>query len=129
MPGIEFSLPGNSGGIALARDFARRALSGWAYLGSHDDVVLLVSELVTNAQRHGRGVPILRLAGTGSRVRIEVSDSSPVPPRARQSGPDGGWGMHLVEQLSHQWGISFPVDGGGKVVWCELRADNGVAPA
>ena len=128
VPGIEFSLPGIGGGIALARDFTRRALAGWAYLGSHDDVVLVVSELLTNAQRHGRGVPLLRLAGTGNRVRVEVSDASPVPPRARQSGPDGGWGVHLVERLSHRWGVSFADNGGGKVVWCELVAENGVAP-
>jgi anti-sigma regulatory factor (Ser/Thr protein kinase) len=120
----EFSLPEGEGTIALARDFTRDALTGWGYQGAHDDVVLAVSELVTNALRHGRGLPILRLTSTAGVIRIEVTDSSPTPPRIRQPGADGGRGLRMVERLSAAWGAVRA--GEGKVVWCEFRAQTDV---
>ncbi|WP_253767285.1 ATP-binding protein [Goodfellowiella coeruleoviolacea] len=114
----ELSLPDDSRGVALAREFARKALVAWSYPGWHDDVVLIVSELVSNALRHGRGAPVLRLANTGARLRVEVADQSPVLPTLRPAGATGGWGLRLVGRLAADWGV-VPEDG-GKTVWCEL---------
>lgn len=77
----------------LARNCAWVDLSG---------VLLVVSELVTNAQRHARGRWQLRVQAEPHRVRIEVTDPVPLPPRWRPGNLDGsgGWGLRIVEQCS-----------------------------
>lgn len=106
-------------GVADVREFVRTQLAQWRYRGRRDDVVLIASEMVTNALLHGEGEPVLRLSGSAWQVRVEVSDDSPTLPAVRQAGSDGGWGLRLLDQLSAGWG-AFP-QGIGKVVWCELR--------
>lgn len=110
-----------SGG-ADAATAARRALRPLApLLGAlHDDVALLVSELVTNAVRHagvGPKDPIaLRVAAWPRRVRVEVSDRgsfSGREPRPRSDGASG-WGLYLVDRLADRWGAA------GGTVWFEL---------
>jgi anti-sigma regulatory factor (Ser/Thr protein kinase) len=120
----EFSLPEGEGTVALARDFTREVLAGWGDRDTNGDVVLVVSELVTNAVRHGRCLPILRLSATAGGIRVEVTDTDPTPPRIRQPGADGGWGLRMVERLSSAWGV-VP-EGEGKVVWCEFRTQTDV---
>lgn len=116
----EFSAPAGRGAAALTRDFVRRTLVDWGYRGNHDDVVLVVSELVTNALRHAAGTPLLRLVGAGPGLRIEVADASPALPRSRPAGTSGGWGLTLVQRLTARWGADPRPD--GKVVWCEMAA-------
>lgn len=73
-------------------------------------VCLLVSELVTNSVKYGEGptVRVLiddRLSG---RLQIAVLDdgSGFVPrPRTRPATEAGGWGLHLVDELSDGWGV------------------------
>jgi len=120
MYAIERCLADEPGSVTLARDITRHALSEYHYRGPQDDVLLVVSELVTNALVHGRGTPVLRLVGDAVRIRVEVSDGDPGLPQCKEPGPSGGWGLNLVEQLAVGWGAS-PRDG-GKVVWCELEA-------
>jgi anti-sigma regulatory factor (Ser/Thr protein kinase) len=94
--------------------------------GCADDAVLLVaSELVTNAVRHGAGDAELRVELHGDDVRIEVVDGGhaeleiprPVPP------PDalGGRGLLLVRDVSRRWGAGFDA-AGRTLVWAELTA-------
>lgn len=113
-----FSLPEEDrrGSVALARDFTRRATATCGYLGCHEDVVLVVSELTTNAVRHGGGRPFVRIVGGYDQVLVEVVDDSSARPAPRR----GGWGLQLVEQLAARWGVVER--GGQKVVWCELTA-------
>ncbi|WP_146173740.1 ATP-binding protein [Saccharothrix carnea] len=118
-----FSAPVDRGAAGLARDFVRRTLGDLRYLGDHSDVVLVVSELVSNALRHTATAPLIRLSGDARRLRIEVVDGSPVPPRLRLSASVGGWGLQLVQQLATDWG-AHP-EPGGKVVWCEMAAETG----
>jgi anti-sigma regulatory factor (Ser/Thr protein kinase) len=113
-----FGPPDGAGSVGLARDFTRKTLLDWGFRGAHDDVVLAVSELVTNASRHAYGPTALRLTGGRRHVRIEVSDGSVVKPVLRPAGTTGGWGLRLVERLASRWGVV--VGGTGKVVWCEL---------
>ncbi|TDC65103.1 ATP-binding protein [Streptomyces hainanensis] len=86
-----------------------------------DTVVLLVSELVTNAVVHTGRPAVLRIAvrEPGS-VRLEVVDVSARAPRPRRAeGEDtGGRGLELVELLADRWG--WQEEGAGKRVWCEL---------
>jgi hypothetical protein len=121
----ELCLPEDYGSPALARQFAHETLSRWDYRGRHDDVVLVVSELVANALVHGHGSPVLRLRATAepdgqapAGVRVEVADDSRVLPEPRGPGAGGGWGLKLVERLAAGWGAVHR--GRGKVVWCEL---------
>ena len=85
------------------------------------DVVLLVSELITNSVKYG-GVGDLRLqidAPSPKRLRIEVVDQGvgfePVA-RSRPRTEPGGWGLHLVETLADRWGVHE----GSTHVWFEI---------
>ncbi|MFB9684354.1 ATP-binding protein [Amycolatopsis plumensis] len=109
-----------AGGLAAARRFTRLALLAWTDGAAIDDALLIVTELATNALRHGGGDPVLRLSVDGTDVRIEVFDDSPAPPVRRPAGPDGGWGLTLVDRLASVRGTER--HGRGKVVWCLLPA-------
>lgn len=85
----------------------------------YDDVVLVVSELVTNAVRYGSSDGIdLKVAKRDGRIRVEVTDhgdgfSIDVP-------RGDGLGLNIVERLAENWGIK-----NGKhtfTVWAELSA-------
>ncbi|MGW2156343.1 ATP-binding protein [Nonomuraea sp. NPDC001699] len=130
---VDTRLPEEMGSITAARQRAREALAECGYRGRREDVLLVVSELVTNALVHGDGPPALRIRCTSSHVRIEVRDSGAGLPEPREPGPDNGWGLHVIELLSTGWGFSRAEDGddgedGGKVVWCEMAQHVG-APA
>jgi anti-sigma regulatory factor (Ser/Thr protein kinase) len=90
-----------------------------------DDALLLISELVTNAVRHGSPPILLALECDGEGLRVRVRDGAPALPRPRDSIPEdeGGRGLALVDALSDAWGAEPVVDehGGGKSVWFELR--------
>lgn len=117
-----------AGVVTRCRDFTRSALADWRWVpGSEaeEDVLLLVSELVTNACLHAGGPRelVLRYA-PGGRLRVEVTDDSPEPPKPRpvqdRSRP-GGHGLVLLNVLARSWG-SAPLPGPrpGKTVWLEV---------
>src|SRR5882757_8488269 len=76
------ALSGASGVVPLARDFTRQALYDWGWLpastadrqAAAEDVLLVVSELVTNACLHAEGPEELRVSCDKKVFRIEVSD-------------------------------------------------------
>jgi anti-sigma regulatory factor (Ser/Thr protein kinase) len=91
------------------------------------DVTLLVSELVTNSVKYG-GPGTVAVRATSSHrghVRVEVLDDGEgfLPgPRLRRLSDPGGWGLHLVQQLTDRWGV---LDDEGHV-WFEI--DRSLAP-
>jgi anti-sigma regulatory factor (Ser/Thr protein kinase) len=106
--------------VAQARDLIRDRLLAWDLHGLADVVELLVSELVTNALRYGIAPFGLRMTRDAANVMVEVSDGNPTVPRLRnvQVGDEGGRGLHLVDELSADWGVrSHPQ---GKTVWFTL---------
>jgi anti-sigma regulatory factor (Ser/Thr protein kinase) len=107
--------------VMHARRFTARTLRAWKIAEQADAVLLVVSELVTNALVHTQGAVRLELTHAADRVRVAVSDSSPRAP-AKPVIVDweatGGRGLLLVEATSASWG-SVPV-GGGKQVWSEI---------
>jgi anti-sigma regulatory factor (Ser/Thr protein kinase) len=90
-----------------------------------ETLILLVSELVTNAVVHTGRPAVLRLSLPGAEaesapVRLEVADRSgraPVP-RCVDGDATGGRGLALVDGLADRWGWS--PEGAGKSIWCEL---------
>jgi anti-sigma regulatory factor (Ser/Thr protein kinase) len=95
-------------------------------LGVSDDerdvVALLVSELVTNAIRHGRPPLTVRAKHTDGSVTVGVEDASstvPVPVKDTSWDANGGRGLHLVEALADGWGVTR--NGNGKRVWFRLE--------
>ena len=107
--------------VMHARRFTARTLRRWNVQAAADAVLLVVSELVTNALVHTQGSVRLDLVLRGNRVRISVSDSSPRAP-AKPVIVDwestGGRGLLLVEAVSDASG-TVPV-AGGKQVWSEI---------
>ncbi len=85
-----------------------------------DSAVLLTSELVTNALKHGQGSPSLTVDAGELHVRVEVGDDEPRPPVRTTADPDAesGRGLFIVDALASAWGVDEQPD--GKVVWFEL---------
>lgn len=90
-----------------------------------DDVVLLVSELVTNAVRHGQGPMVRRGArGRGRSCHVEVVDGGtgfrPPDGPSDPTAPDGR-GLQMVGRLSDDWGV---YEGNSTHVWFVLDLDS-----
>ncbi|MCW7940819.1 PAS/PAC sensor protein [Streptomyces hygroscopicus] len=107
--------------VRHARRFTRRTLRAWGVTEGLDMVLLVVSELVTNALVHTDGPVRLDLTLLNHRLRVAVADSSPrtpVKPTSIGWEATGGRGILLVEAVSAMWG-TLPVSG-GKQVWADL---------
>ncbi|MEU9173722.1 ATP-binding protein [Streptomyces sp. NPDC048420] len=106
-----------------ARRFTAEVLTGWGLGGTElaDDVLLCVSELVTNAVIHGvppgRQLRLL-LRREGRMLVVEVHDSGGGTPHVVHDGDEGGRGLLLVAALSDKWGVREREP--GKAVWCEF---------
>jgi hypothetical protein len=88
-----------------------------------EDVLLMTSELVTNACLYAGGPVELTVSAAGpGRVRVEVVDASPrapgVRPPATPARP-GGHGLRVVQRLARRWGSE--ARSGGKAVWFEVE--------
>lgn len=120
-------LPPTTDSVPVARRYARDALQQSA--ADVDTVVLLVSELVTNAVLHARSDLFLSVIDRGALARVEVRDSSPVPPRLHRFAVESatGRGLRLLDQLSLRWGAERTADDQGKVVWFEVGEPNEAA--
>ncbi|MER5217571.1 ATP-binding protein [Streptomyces sp. NPDC002838] len=119
----EWTFPADPGAVRTARAVVRGRLRDWNLDSLADLAALLVSELVTNSLRHATGpigVRLVRPAGLGGVLLVEVSDPLPDPPRERVARPDdeGGRGLQLVAHSSRRWGTR--PDEEGKTVWFEL---------
>jgi hypothetical protein len=125
--------------LDTTRAFVRRTMHAWRIDGLADDLALVVTELVTNALRHGvrsrgpaaEGDVGVALYGTDNRLMCAVSDSSDeVPVRmAPDLARSSGRGLQIVEALSMYWGwTALERDDGshGKSVWAVFTLDGGV---
>lgn len=119
----EVTLPAGPEGAGFARRAMARAADLWLLdREMTETALLLVSELATNAIRHGSPPVRLSLRMQGDQLRVEVTDSSPTLPQLGHPGPDqtGGRGLQIVQQLAARWGSSASRSRLGKTVWFEL---------
>lgn len=118
---IRIPLPADSWAARVARSEAGRALEALLWDHRVADVLLIVSELVTNAVEQKVAAIELVLEVNGRTLRIEVCDSGGGRPVVRSSGPGEtrGRGLNIVAGVSDAWGSD--VAHGRTVVWSEIR--------
>jgi anti-sigma regulatory factor (Ser/Thr protein kinase) len=87
-----------------------------------EDLQLVVSELVTNSVKFGpkRAITLALTIGGDGVVKGEVIDQGDGE-RAKvemtaEPTLDGGWGLHLVDQVAQHWGVHE----GSTHVWFEI---------
>ena len=140
-------LPGGDTAPAVARRYVREVGAAWA-TDLLESVLLVTSELVTNAVRHGAGEVTLVVRTSTQTIRVEVCDGGvePVPQPAgdpihgaahgaggdggdRRDGADrrdsrqvseGGRGLYIVDAVAGRWGVTYAHEPPGKVVWFEM---------
>ena len=117
-----WDLPDSLEAAAIARREIESVVDAWGLAALRDEVVLLVSELVTNALRHARSPVRLHAEADDHRLRVGVDDGgAAVVLRPRLFPPvdqENGRGLALLEMLSSRWGMVARAD--GKTVWFEL---------
>jgi len=105
-----------------ARRAVRPQLEAWEVpAGLLEDLVLITSELVTNAFVHARPPIDLRIRRANHEVVLEVQDRALLRPRRRRPDDDDehGRGLNIVEVLADDWGTRSSES--GKTVWCTVR--------
>ena len=123
-PLLELTLPGGPAAPDAARRALAAALGGRLSERVENDALIVVSELVTNAIRHGGArrpadeVAVHAALRDGA-LRVEVTDPGPgFEPGGHGPRSDGGFGLHLLDRLATRWGVT----GGEPVtVWVELE--------
>jgi anti-sigma regulatory factor (Ser/Thr protein kinase) len=128
----ELALPGGAESVSLARAALRARLEPSLSPERLSDVLLMASELVTNAVRHGRATgPAdrirVRVCEPAGRLRVEVRDAGPglaLPPE--RGAHEGGMGLKLVKRLSDAWAAER--EGSTTTVWFEVDPERGPSP-
>ncbi|MFF3145063.1 SpoIIE family protein phosphatase, partial [Streptomyces sp. NPDC057927] len=117
-----WDLPADPARVSEVRAAALRQLADWGLDETAFAAELMLSELVTNAIRHGAGPIRVRLLH-GRTLICEVSDASNTAPHLRRatSTDEGGRGLFLVAQLAQSWGTRYLPE--GKVIWAECGLD------
>ncbi|WP_328679823.1 ATP-binding protein [Streptomyces sp. NBC_00343] len=118
---VNVAAVGPATSVAGARDSARAFLEGLdrpIAAEAADTVVLVVSELVTNALRHGGGTCTLNLTAHPDGVEVAVRDRSSRTPRMRTpdlNGGTGGFGWPMVNRLARTTAVTRQAAGGKTV--------------
>jgi anti-sigma regulatory factor (Ser/Thr protein kinase) len=120
-----FRVEAEDSAVPQARHTITALVRSWNVAFSEEQVAqveLLSAEVITNAIHHTQAPCSVSVQWNGVRVRVEVTDTSPVRPKRRQSSPDaeGGRGLVLVDALAADWGSVC--DAAGKVVWFEVAS-------
>ena len=121
----KFELAGGTDAPGIARVEIAELLADRISPADLLDVTVLVSEVVTNAVRHGhadaRDSVVVHVAIAGDLLRIEVCDHGPgfSPPANPQRRADGGGnGLMMLQRMSSAWGVATD---DGTCVWFERQ--------
>ncbi|MFJ6690196.1 SpoIIE family protein phosphatase [Streptomyces sp. NPDC091294] len=121
----DWTLPADASVVGTARRLVDRQLAAWHLDEAAYTTGLVVSELVTNAIRYGKGPVRLRLIRDRGRLLTEVTDASSASPHLRRAreNDEGGRGLFIVMRLSTHWGVRHSRH--DKTIWSEQRLDGG----
>jgi anti-sigma regulatory factor (Ser/Thr protein kinase) len=105
------TLDAEPGAVSEARHWVAAVTRGLLEGDQAQSLRLIVSELVTNALRHGDDGERIDLAVTPKPefLCVQVTDDGPglAPrPRALEGDGEGGFGLFFVEQLARRWGVT-----------------------
>lgn len=126
------TLPSDPVSVSAARRHVARVLGEWGMYDDTDDagtILLIVSELATNAVLHTRGqspaFTVRLVLDRDEEVRLEVTDSHPRWPRRLPAAvqQDNGRGLAIIRALAKESAGRFgvaPTAEGGKTVWVAL---------
>ncbi|WSY79514.1 ATP-binding protein [Streptomyces sp. NBC_00879] len=127
LPAFDIAIASKPASVSVAR----RAANAW--IRSHcqmsadsvEDVLVVLSELCTNAVQHGRheSIDVRGWMPAPDQLRLEVHDKSPSPvPCPQHVGPEGesGRGLLLVDNLIAGLGGDWGFSGDGTSAWCLL---------
>jgi serine phosphatase RsbU (regulator of sigma subunit) len=113
-----WDIPADPAMVARARKLATDQLCTWGLAQAEYTTELVVSELVTNAIRHGAPPIQLRLIHDQTLI-CEVTDASSTAPHLKRSRTldEDGRGLLLVYGLTRSWGTRQTTT--GKTIWCQ----------
>ncbi len=125
---LELQLPQTTDSVRRARRTIAAFLDPSDVPGTVvDDLLLLVSELVTNAVVHAGSPAVVRLDADVERIKVAVADREPAKALGQAVEPDplssSGRGVLLVDRLAARWGVEPHCE--GKTVWFELPRATG----
>ncbi|MFJ5561649.1 SpoIIE family protein phosphatase [Streptomyces sp. NPDC093250] len=119
----DWTLPTDPSVVGTARRLVNQQLAAWHLDWVVYTTELIVSELVTNAIRYGKGPVRLRLIHDQHRLLSEVTDANSASPHLRhaRTSDEGGRGLFIVMRLSSRWGVRHSRQ--DKTIWSEQRLD------
>ncbi|MET0136222.1 MAG: ATP-binding protein [Kibdelosporangium sp.] len=121
VPGWQHTLQGQPKLSELRREVSS-ALAPQLSEPALDDLLLVLTELISNTYRHTHAPRQAQVLVTDAGVLVEVSDGDSADLRLRPPSPvrTGGRGLILVGALAEDWGVESTQDREGKTVWALL---------
>jgi len=105
-----FMVPAEPHAVPQARERVAELADGFVERGRVHDLRLVISEVVTNAVRHGgEGDMLIAVTPKQGYLCVQVTDTGDgfAPrPRAYEPDEDGGFGLFLIERLTRRWGLT-----------------------
>lgn len=123
----QWDVPDRPSAVGVVRNAAAKQLDAWGLSDLGFATELILSELITNAMRHGSAPVRVRLLHDHT-LTCEVWDSSSTAPHLRYAATmdEGGRGLFLVAQLSERWGTRYTPE--GKVIWAQQSLGSDAQP-
>jgi len=126
--GQRHELPAVPAAVAAARAIVDDVAISLSF-ALRDDAALLVSELMSNAVRHGGATATLTVGLGEGYLTVELHDDGAgrpaMPSGAMDPSVASGRGLRILDRLASQWGVEDDPDGIGKTVWFRLATDQG----
>ncbi|MGZ4475495.1 MAG: ATP-binding protein [Nocardioides sp.] len=121
-------LPAVPGAVAAARAIVDEVATSLS-VALRDDAALLVSELMSNAVRHGGAIATLTVSLAEGYLSVALHDDGagrPVMPSgALDPSVASGRGLRILDRIAAQWGVEDDRVGSGKTVWFRLATGEG----